>query len=123
MTIHHDIDRGTVEQLDAPFRWKASAAAVRRVEGRELGWKNPRPRQSWVVQAMDQRGTEVVAVLRRHANHNRWSVNIEGFEFWQYVHVLDRETWTTPMGFDRARDAHRFVVRVLREAGACIVMP
>jgi hypothetical protein len=116
MDITHDEAKGWVEGGSKP-RWRSSSAAFKRLHQTNVYWHNG---AHGVVTAHLETGTTVL-VIRRYLAHKRWSVNIEGFEFWQFVRLLDKETWTTPMGFDNAKDARAFATRMLEQVGAKIL--
>lgn len=70
------------------------------------------------MKALHLEGGAAACVLRRHAASRRWSVTIEGFEFWQHVRIMGRDMWAIPVGFDDIRSAKSFAEKVMLQAGA-----
>jgi hypothetical protein len=116
MTITHDALTGWTESDDEP-RWRSTTAAFKRLTDANVYWHSG---AHGVVTAHLETGTPVV-VIRRYLAHKRWSVKIDGFEFWQHVRLLGTETWTTPMGFDSAKEAKAFAALMLEQVGANIL--
>lgn len=113
--ITYDEKSGWVESSGEP-RWRATKAAVDRATGVDIYWTNGnRARPVYVAHLAN--GT-AIAVLRKA--HARWTVNMEGFEFWHHVKVMNRDMWTGPIGFDTLLDAKRFVVDMLEQLGSTI---
>ena len=115
MTIRHDDVAGWSESDGTP-RWRSTRAAFDRLAGADVRWRTGAHGVRVVV--LDN-GTPVM-VVRPYPAHKRWSVKIEGFEFWQFVRLLDRETWAAPIGFDTIAEARAFGNAVLSQAGATV---
>jgi hypothetical protein len=118
MVITHD-DRTGWSESDGDPRWRSTRTALDRLAGAELRWLEGNPARP--VKVLHLPGGTPVCVLRRHAASRRWSVNVEGFEFWQHVRVMNRTMWAGPVGFDDLRAARAFAGRVMAQAGARIL--
>lgn len=117
MTLHWDLDKGWVTaDTDGAPRWRATCAAVDRIAGQEISWLNHK-RRAWVAHLAA--GTPI-ATLRRHAAYRRWSVTMEGFEFWGHNRMLQKDHFKAVEGFDNVDTAKRFVKAILKEAGAAL---
>lgn len=117
MTIVHDPVKGWSEHQGEP-RWRANTTALNRIAGAEVTWRNGTAARPVHV-AHIASGTPV-CVIRGHPAHRRWSVTIEGFEFWQDVAIMGREMWAGPVGFDTVAKARAFANMVLSQAGAVL---
>ena len=118
MTIVKDDVTGWATSDGEP-RWRSTTAALERLAGTEVRWLTGQSRRE--VHVLHVRDGRSVCVLRRHGPSRRWSVNVEGFEFWHHVRLMGREMWAGPVGFDRVVDARRFSVAVMTQAGATVV--
>lgn len=115
MTLSHNVDTGWSES-DGDPRWRSTWAALNRLTGADVYWLDGnRARPTYVAHLA--KGTPV-AVVRGYPAHKRWTVNIEGFEFWQYLRVMKREMWAGPYGFDTLGQAKSFANKVMKQAGA-----
>ena len=118
MAISYDDRTGWCES-DGDPRWRCTRAALDRLAGTELRWLEGNSARPVKVLHLPQ--GDPVCVLRHHAASRRWSVNIEGFEFWQHVRIMNREMWAGPVGFDDLRKARSFAAKVMGQAGARIL--
>lgn len=94
-------------------QWRSTVAALNRLTGADVYWLRHRGRRVAHLKS----GTPV-AVLRNYPATRRWSVNIEGFEFFGPNRVFGKDMWAGPKGFDRVAEAKAFTETVLRQAGA-----
>lgn len=118
MTITEDAVTGWATS-DGDPRWRSTMVAFRRLTGAQVKWLTARGRRQ--VHVLHLQDGRPVCVLRRYAASRRWSVNVEGFEFWQHLRIMGREMWAGPVGFDRVADARRFVADVMTQVGATMV--
>lgn len=114
MTLHHDLDKGWAIWQGEP-QWRSTEPALDRLTGADVFWLTHRSRRV----AHLGNGT-AVAVLRHYPATRRWSVNMEGFEFFGPNRVVGKDMWAGPKGFDRVAEARAFTETVLRQAGANI---
>lgn len=109
--LHHDLDKGWVTHEGEP-RWRATPAAVDRVTGQDIKWLD-RTGRAHIAHLPS--GTPV-ASIRCYPMHKRFAVSMEGFTFWSFNRILGHEHFSTVQGFNRLRDARRFVKTVLSQA-------
>lgn len=114
--LRTDEDRGWIFHDGEP-RWRATRAAVARMEGMQLRWLMARN-----ARVLHMLSGVPVATLRNVPAHRRWIARIEGFSFWSENRIMGREMFVDPMGFDRIDQAPRFIETVVRQAGATIVV-
>lgn len=117
MTITHDEAKGWSTHEGDP-RWRANTTALKRLKGADVYWLDGNKARPVHVAHLAS-GTPV-CVIRGHPEHGRWSVTLEGFEFWQDVRVMNRAMWAGPIGFDKLADAKAFADKILVQAGAII---
>lgn len=110
--LHHDLDKGWAI-WQGELQWRSTEAALNRLTGADVYWLRHRGRRV----AHLKTGTPV-AVLRNYPATRRWSVNMEGFEFFGPNRVFGKDMWAGPKGFDRVAEARAFTETVLRQAGA-----
>jgi hypothetical protein len=118
MTIVHDADKGWSTHhpiFPGPPTWRSTTCALNRATGAQLEWTVV-PRRGHVAHA----GGKNFAVIRYYPTARRWQVRIEGFEFWHFNRILRKECFDPVLGFGKIREARRFAVSVLRQAGARI---
>lgn len=110
--IHHDADKGWAIWQGEPL-WRSTEPALNRLTGAEVQWLRHRAHRV----AHLENGT-AVAVLRHYPARRRWSLNMEGFEFFGPNRIFGKDMWAGPKGFDRVAEAREFAETVLRQAGA-----
>lgn len=110
--LHHDLDTGWAIWNGEPL-WRSTEVALNRLTGAEVFWLRHRGHRI----AHLANGTPV-AVLRNYPVTRRWSLNMEGFEFFGPNRMFGKDMWTPPKGFDRVAEARAFAETVMRQAGA-----
>lgn len=110
MSLYHDPVTGWITHEGVP-RWRATQAAVDRIAGQGIEWLD-RPACAHVAHLSSG---VAVAVIRCYPRIKKHSVKMEGFTFWTYDRILQREHFSTVQGFDRLRDARKFVNTILKQ--------
>lgn len=109
--LRHDDEKGWVFHDGEP-RWRATQAAVARLDGQTATWlATNHARVAHLSSGLP------VATIRHVPAHRRWIARIEGYSFWGDNRVLGHALYMDPVGFDRIADARAFVETVLRQSG------